>query len=125
MTALSICVGVLGCGVLGFACYVCYTKIWLGKIKAEKFKESDERLMEEAHYEANRESVEIIEGRDHLNELKRRVLVNRLQAGVERVVEDIGFTSDDDSLAEIFSFGKHHKSLGEIGKDSQGVTMLD
>jgi len=58
-----------------------------------KAKRSDENL-QKIGYDPNSESVEILEGVDHLEELKRRVLVSRLEDGIERSVEDLGFMEE-------------------------------
>ena len=62
--------------------------------------------------------MEILEGRDYMGELQRRVLVERLKSGIERAVEDLGF-SEDNTLEDIFTFGQHHKT------DDSDVTMID
>jgi len=66
-----------------------------------KLKSSDEDLTR-VEYNANTDSVEILEGVDYMEDLRRRVLMERLEAGIERPVENIGFESD--SLDNMFSF---------------------
>ena len=68
-----------------------------------KAKSSDEQMC--AEYNPCAESVRILEGVDPLEQLQRQVLVERLQSGIERNVEDIGFSEDDDNQDE-FSFNQ-------------------
>ena len=70
--------------------------------KRKKLKTSDENLTT-AEYTALNESVRILEGTgDPLEDLKRMVLMQRLEAGIDRPIEDLGFIRDDNS--DEFSF---------------------
>ena len=64
--------------------------------KRKKLKTSDENLTT-AEYTALNESVRILVGTgDPLEDLKRMVLMQRLEAGIDRPIEDLGFIRDDD-----------------------------
>ena len=82
---------------LAVICLVCY--ICKEKTKEKKAKNSDTDLSR-VDYEAMRESVRILEGVDPLEELQRRTLVARLEDGIERPVEDLGFLKDDPDMLD-------------------------
>lgn len=73
------------------------------ELKNRKAKNSDENITS-VDYQALRESVRILEGVDPLEELQRRVLVCRLESGIERPVEDLGFITEE---SDQFSFTQH------------------
>ena len=65
-------------------------------------KSSDENLSK-VEYNALKDSVRILEGTgDPLENLKRMVLMQRLESGIDRPIEDLGFMRDSDS--DEFSF---------------------
>ena len=86
-------------------CVVTFALVWClyrrsGFGKKKKAKDSEENLTR-IEYDANRDSVEILEGVDNLTRLKQRVLVERIQSGIERNVENLSFLEDSfDSLFE-------------------------
>ena len=118
MIDLGISVGILGIIVIVLG-YCMYRK--RNQIKA---KSSDEQLCI-AEYNPTAESVRILEGVDPLEELQRRVLISRLQSGIERDVEDLGFIEEN---RDEFSFEqtllKERSFQKRNGQDSE-VTVLD
>ena len=71
-------------------------------------KSSDELLPGNVHYNADTEETGILHGnvQNTDNILRRMVLVERLQQGIDREVEDIGAaTIDVDNVTEAFAFG--------------------
>ena len=82
--------------------------------KTSDDEEEDEDGMRRVDYDAISESIDILEGRDYLEELKRRVLTERLQCGIDRPVEDLGF-SRESSEEDMFAFGH----------DQENVCVLD
>ena len=85
--------------MLGFTYHACKRKI---REEKKKLKSSDENLSN-VEYNALRDSARILEGGgDPLEELKRMVLMRRLESGIERPIEALGFMRDTDS--DEFSF---------------------
>ena len=67
-----------------------------GREEKKKLKSSDENLSR-VEYNAMRESVRILEGAgDPLEDLKRTVLIHRLESGIDTTIEDIGFMRNED-----------------------------
>ena len=93
VTALSICVGLLILIVFALAIAFCITR----RNNNLKRKTSEESLTR-VGYDPNSDSVEILEGRDYLEELRQRVLIDRLEAGIETPVEEL-----DRSFATMFT----------------------
>ena len=99
--ALGVCVGILGVAVVGLGW--CMHRMNKRMNKEMKRKLSDENIV---YYNPAQESAEILEGVDHLEQLKRRVLVERLESGIDREVEDLGFMTND---ADEFSFTHNYQ----------------
>ena len=97
--ALGVCVGILGMIIVITGWFMCK------KRRRIKRKRSDDNLV---YYNPCRESAEILEGVDHLEQLKRRVLAERLASGIEREVEDLSFLTDD---KDEFSFTQCHQTV--------------
>ena len=97
--ALGVCVGILSMiiVIMGWFMYK--------KRRRIKRKSLDENLV---YYNPCRESAEILEGVDHLEQLKRRVLAERLASGIEREVEVLSFLTDD---KDEFSFTQCHQTV--------------
>ena len=100
--ALGVCVGILGVAVVGLGCCMYRTN---KRMKRMKRKSSDENIV---YYNPAQESAEILEGVDHLEQLKRRVLVERLRSGIDREVEDLGFMTND---TDEFSFTHNYQTV--------------
>ena len=96
--ALGVCVGILSMITVIMGWFMC-------KKRRIKRKRLDENLV---YYNPCRESAEILEGVDHLEQLKRRVLAERLASGIEREVEDLSFLTDD---KDEFSFTQCHQTV--------------
>ena len=78
-----------------------------------KLKTSDEDLSK-VHYNPTAESVRILEGVDPLEQLQRQVLVERLRLGIERDVEDLGFSRGfDDDRDSLFDFDQTYPKTEE------------
>ena len=89
-----------------------------------KAKLSDEQLCR-AEYNPCAESVRILEGVDPLEELQRRVLISRLQSGIERNVEDLGFLEES---RDEFSFEQtlvKERNFQQRNDQDPEVTVLD
>ena len=101
MIGLGISIGILGIIVIVLG--VCMLRKRNNQVKA---KRSDEDLSR-VEYNPAAESVRILEGIDPLDQLQRQVLVQRIRSGIERNVEDLGFSGEDsDSL---FDFEQTHQ----------------
>ena len=98
--ALGVCVGILSMIIVIMEWFMC-------KKRRIKRKRLDENLV---YYNPCRESAEILEGVDHLEQLKRRVLAERLASGIESEVEDLSFLTDD---KDEFSFIQCHQTVSK------------
>ena len=76
-------------GILGIIVIILTLCICRKKKEDIKRKLSDDQLTE-VEYDPTEDSVRILEGVDPIEQLNRHVLVSRLQAGIERPVEDLG-----------------------------------
>ena len=85
--ALGVCVGILGVAVVGLGWCMYRTNK-----RMKRMKRSDENIVD---YNPAQDSAEILEGVDHLEQLKRRVLVERIESGIDREAEDLGFMTND------------------------------
>ena len=97
--ALGVCVGILGVAVVVLAWCMYRSN------KRMKRKLSDENIV---YYNPAQDSAEILEGVDHLEQLKRRVLVERLESEIDRKVEDLGFMTND---GDEFSFTHDYQTV--------------
>ena len=105
---LGISVGILGIAVIVMG--YCMFKRWRKKIKE---KLSDENLCK-VEYNPTAESVRILEGVDPMQQLYRQVLISRLESGIERCVEDIGFGNNE---RDMFDF----EQSGQSGQNYQSA----
>ena len=96
--ALGVCVGILSMIIVIMGWFMC-------KKRRIKRKRLDKNLV---YYNPCRESTEILEGVDHLEQLKRRVLAERLASGIERELKDFSFLTDD---KDEFSFTQCHQTV--------------
>ena len=99
--ALGVCVGILSMIIVIMGWFMCKKR----RRRRIKRKRSDGNFV---YYNPCRESAEILEGFDHLEQLKRRVLAERLASGIEREVEDLSFLTDD---KDEFLFTQCHQTI--------------
>lgn len=99
---LAIALGMLCVALLGICAL--YLKL-KRKLKAQKFKDSDENVYHQAVYDANTEQVSILQRNDPITAVERQAIVHRLQRNIDREVENLGPDWGNDNVQELFAFG--------------------